>query len=78
MSEKQFKELANKMDTLIKLTAYTALKDAKTKTEKIGILDGLGLRRKEIALIVDTTEESVKTIKKRLKKRAKSRRGERK
>jgi len=74
MSEKQFKELAHKVDTLIKLTAYSALKDVKTKTQKIGILYGLGLGKKEIALIVDTTEGSVETIKKRLRKRAKRKR----
>lgn len=72
MSEKQFKELAHKLDTLIKLTAYNSLKGIKTKTQKIGILLGLGLRKKEIALIVGTTEGSVETIRKRLKKRAKN------
>ena len=71
MSEKQFEELAHKLDTLIKLTAYNLLKGISTKTQKIGILISLGLRKKEIALIVGTTEGSVETIKKRLEKRAK-------
>lgn len=70
ISEKQFEELTRKLDTLIKLTAYNSLKGFKTKTQKIGILLGLGFSTKDIALIVDTTEGSVETIKKRLRKRA--------
>lgn len=75
MSEKQFKELAQKMDILIKLTALSALKE-KSKTEQIGILSELGLRTKEIVLIVGTTEGYVQTAKKRLRKRGKVKGGE--
>lgn len=77
-SEKQFEELTRKLDMLIKLTAYNSLKDVKTKTQKIGILHGLGFGAKEIALIVGTTEGSVETIKKRLRKRAKRRKTKKK
>ena len=62
MSEKQFKELAHKLDTLIKLTAYNLLKGISTKTQKIGILLGLGLREKEIAEILGISEKTIERM----------------
>ncbi len=71
MSDKQFEQLSEKLDTLIRLLAGTLLRDAKSKTEKIEILYGLGISTKDISQFVGTTEGSVETIKKRLRKRAK-------
>lgn len=75
MNEKQFEQINRKLDTLIKLVAGNLLKDAASKTEKVKILDSLGISTKEIASIVITTEESVKTMKKRVRKRRKAKGG---
>lgn len=72
MSKEQFEELTQKFDTLIRLVAGNFLKDAKNKTQKIGILDELGIKTNEIASLVGTTEESVRTLKKRVRKRRKT------
>lgn len=71
MNEKQFGQLAQKLDTLIRLVAGNLLKDAESKTQKVEILYGLGISTKEIARLVGTTEGSVDTMKKRVRKRAK-------
>lgn len=75
MTEKQFERLAQKLDTLIRLVAGSLLKDAKSKTEKVGILDELGISTKEIASLIVTTEESVETMKKRVRKKRKGKGG---
>ena len=75
MNEKQFEQINRKLDTLIKLVAGNLLKDAASKTEKVKILDSLGISTKEIASIVITTEKSVKTMKKRVRKRRKAKGG---
>lgn len=75
MSEEQFEQINQKLDTLIRLVAGSLLKDAKNKTEKVGILDELGIATKEIASLVVTTEESVKTMKKRVRKKRKAKGG---
>lgn len=72
MSKEQFEQLTQKLDTLIKLVAGNLLKDAESKTQKVGILQELGISTKEIALLVGTTEGSVETMKKRLRKRGKA------
>lgn len=69
MSNEQFEQLSQKLDTIIKLVAGNLLKDAGNKTRKIDILHSLGISTKEIAQLVDTTEQSVETLKTRLKKR---------
>lgn len=75
MSEKQFEQLTQKLDTLIRLVAGSLLKDTKSKTEKVGILDELGIATKEIASLIVTTEESVETMKKRVRKKRKAKGG---
>lgn len=72
MSEKQFEQLSQKLDTIIRLVAGNLLKDAESKTKKVEILYGLGISTKEISQLVGTTEGSVETMKKRLRKRAKA------
>jgi hypothetical protein len=71
-SEQQFERLVHRLDTIIRLVAGNLLKDAASKTKKVEILYGLGISTKEIAQLVGTTEGSVETMKKRLRKRAKS------
>lgn len=75
MSEEQFEQLTQKLDTLIKLVAGNLLKDAESKTQKVGILDKLGIATKEIASLVRTTEGSVQTMKKRVRKKGKGKGG---
>lgn len=72
MSEKQFEQLSQKLDTIIGLIAGNLLKDAESKTKKVEILYGLGISTKEISQLVGTTEGSVVTMKKRLRKRARA------
>lgn len=70
MNNQQFDVLIEKLDILIKLTAMGILKD-KNKTEQIGFLTNLGFRPNDIALIVGTTKGTVKSLRGRLKVRAK-------
>ena len=68
MSDKQFKILTEKLDTLIKLTAIDALK-GKNLTDQIEILSEIGLQPKEIATILGTDPNTVRVLKSRLKSR---------
>jgi hypothetical protein len=77
MSEKQFMELAKKLDTLIKLTAINALQ-GKTKAQGISILSGLGFKPREIANILNTTPHSVSVVKSARKKVTTRRKAEKK
>jgi DNA-directed RNA polymerase specialized sigma24 family protein len=72
INPEQFEQLTQKLDTIIRLVAGNLLKDAESKTQKVEILYGLGISTKEIAELVGTTEGSVLTMKKRLRKRAKA------
>jgi DNA-directed RNA polymerase specialized sigma24 family protein len=69
ISKEQFEQLNQKLDTIVRLLAGNLLKDARTKTQKVGILYELGITAKEIASLVGTTEGSVETMKKRLRRR---------
>lgn len=78
-------ELSAKMDTLTKVVAVstkleTILKD-KTKTQQIEILSDLGFPKDAIALIVNTTPETVSVriseIKKKREKKKKRKKGKR-
>jgi DNA-binding CsgD family transcriptional regulator len=75
MSKEQFEELAQKLDTLIRLVAGNLLKDAKNKTQKVEILYNLGIPTKEISQLANTSEASVETLKTRLRKRTTSKGG---
>lgn len=69
MSNEQFEQLSQKLDTIIRLVVGNLLKDAGNKTRKVDILHNLGISTKEIAQLVNTTEQSVETLKTRLRKR---------
>lgn len=68
MSDKQFKILTEKLDTLIKLPAIDALK-GKNLTDQVEILSEIGLEPKEIARILGTDPNTVRTLKSRVKSR---------
>jgi transcriptional regulator len=68
MSDKQFRILSEKLDTLIKLTAINALK-GKNLTDQVEILSEIGLQPKQIATILGTDPATVSTLKSRVKKK---------
>ena len=68
MSDKQFRILSEKLDTLIKLTAINALK-GKNLTDQVEILSEIGLQPKQIATILGTDPATVSTLKGRVKKK---------
>jgi len=68
MSDKQFKILTEKLDTLIRLTAIDALK-GKNLTDQVEILSEIGLQPKEIATILGTDPNTVRALKSRVKNR---------
>ena len=69
--EDQLVELNRKMDTLIRLIAVQVLGN-KTKTEGVGILTELGFTQGEIASLLRTTVGSVKSMRRRLRKKGRS------
>lgn len=67
-SEKQFKELVSRPDTLIKLTAMNTLQ-GKSMIEQIRILSELGLKPRQIASPLGTSANYVRVARSKLKKR---------
>jgi transcriptional regulator len=59
--------VADKLNTLIKITVASAFKDA-SKEERILILLDIGISRKEVADIVGTTVQYVDNVKHKAKK----------
>ena len=49
----------NKLDLLIALTAMQAVSDLETATEKIVLLDSMGLDRSQIAKVCQSTKNAV-------------------
>jgi len=66
ISETQFNELIGKLDTLTKLIAASIFED-KPRAEGILFLSDLGLQPKEIAKILGTTPNVIRTAKSRAK-----------
>lgn len=58
MNEKQFRELMEKLNLLIKLTALVVAKDMKVK-EQVRLLYSLGVKPSEIARILGKTQNYV-------------------
>ena len=59
MNEEQFKEIAEKMNVLIRLMASIVVKDMKTQKEKILYLSSLGFGPTDIARFLGTTSNTV-------------------
>lgn len=66
MEEKQFVELTEKLDIIIKLLATQTLGE-KTGAEAITLLSNFGLQPKEIAQLLGTTSNSVSVTLNRIK-----------
>ena len=63
--------IAEKLDTLIKLTAASIIKEDKTQTKSILKLSGVGIGYKDIAKIIGATDNYVAMILSRNKNKAK-------
>jgi hypothetical protein len=70
MSNEQFEQMMNRLDTLIKITAINAFQD-KSRTDVVRILSSLGFSNRDIAMILGTTTAYVATVKYQFKKRRK-------
>jgi len=75
MEEKHYKEICQKLDTIIKLLAVQSLGQKKGK-EAISTLDGFGFQPKDIANLIGTTPNTVRVVlsgmrKNKVKKNAK-------
>ena len=68
MNDEQFRNLLERLDTLIKLVAMNALK-GKNLTEQVEILLEIDLQPREIATILRTDPNTVRALKSRVKKR---------
>jgi len=68
MEDKQFKELINKLDILIKLNAINIIKDKKYR-EQVKILSSYGFKPNEIAEILGKTSHEIRNVIYRLRKK---------
>lgn len=68
MDNKQFEMLMKKMDSLEKLLAFNIVKD-KNVTEQVDILTKAGLRAKDIAEILNKTENQIYVTQSTLRKK---------
>jgi hypothetical protein len=62
MSNEQFEQLMNRLDTLIKITAINAFQ-GKSMAEVVRILSDLGFQNKDIAMVLGTTPSYVAQVK---------------
>lgn len=78
INEKQFEQIMNRLDTLIKITAISAFQ-GKSMIDVVNILSELGFGNKDIAMILGTSPAYVANVRSALKKkRAKKDKGEEK
>jgi predicted glycosyltransferase len=68
ISEKQFEQMMNRLDTLIKITAISAFQ-GKSMIDVISILSELGFGNKDIAMILGTSPAYVANVRSALKKK---------
>jgi DNA-directed RNA polymerase specialized sigma24 family protein len=68
MEEKHYKELSEKLDTIIKLLAMQSLEDKKGR-EAISILANLGFQPKDIATMIGTTPNTVRVALSEMRKK---------
>lgn len=59
MDEKQFEEINDKLDKIVRLLAQSLLKDLKFQKEKILALSSIGYRPSEIATFLGTSSNTV-------------------
>jgi DNA-directed RNA polymerase specialized sigma24 family protein len=66
MDEQQFKQLSNKIDTIIKLLALNAVEDKQLK-DQVSILSSFGFQPKQIADMLGKTPGNIRVILHRLR-----------
>jgi DNA-directed RNA polymerase specialized sigma24 family protein len=71
MDEKQFKEIINKIDLIVRLLALNIVKDLAVQKEKILALSSFGFGPSEIAKLLGTTPNTVSVALSETKKKAK-------
>jgi len=71
MDEKQFKEINNKMDLIVRLLALDVVKDLKVQKDKIIALSSFGFGPSEIAKLLGTTPNTVNVALSGIRKKAK-------
>ncbi len=71
MDERQFKEIMNKMDLIVRLLALNTVKDLKVQKDKTIALSSFGFGPSEIARLLGTTPNTVNVVLSEVRKRAK-------
>ena len=69
MDEKQFKEITDKMDLIVRLLALNIVKDLKVQRDKIITLSSFGFGPSEIAKLLGTTPNTVSVALSEMKKK---------
>jgi len=78
VTERQFEQIMNRLDTLIKITAINAFQ-GKSIADVVNILSDLGFQNKDIAMILGTKATYVANIRYMMRKqRAKKEKSEKK
>ena len=78
VTEEQFEQIMNRLDTLIKITAINAFQ-GKSIADVVNILSDLGFQNKDIAMILGTKAAYVANLRYAMRKqRAKKEKSERK
>ncbi len=68
-NDSTLKDISNKLDVLIKLSAMNLVKDTKTQKEQIILLSDVGFQPKQIANILGTTNNVVSVTLTSIKKK---------
>lgn len=69
MEQKQFEEIIKKLDLIAKLISFSLVKDEKTLTYKVKVLDAAGFEPKEIANLLDKKPNHIRQILHQLRKK---------
>ncbi len=62
MNDMDLKNLMGKVDLLIRITAFQIVKDKESIKDRAELLDRLGVDRKEIGKICDTSSDAVRAL----------------
>jgi DNA-binding CsgD family transcriptional regulator len=71
MDEKQFEEITNKIDLIVRLLALNIVKDQKIQKDKIIALSSFGFAPFEIAKLLGTTRNTVNVALSEMRKKTK-------
>jgi len=76
LEQKQFEEIKEKIDLIIRLLALNLVKDAETQKDKIIALRNLGFKPAEIAEILGTTANTVRVTLSKIRRKSSSKKAE--